>query len=107
MQLDEPFPLQLIPLRARKAVLQEFAERCPSINEVITIPDSDWLKKPGVGPAALRRIHSVIPASPGVDRISSVPNLSDAELLRCLCTLQNDLRHILDALKTRVSTVCP
>ncbi len=95
MHLDEPFPLEAIPSRVRHALLGEFKGRCPSVREVDQIPDKHWLRAPGIGPTALQAIRSITNAGSQQEgsQVASHP-LSDAELLRRLEQLQEDLRWL-------------
>jgi hypothetical protein len=103
MHLDEPFPLEALPSRVRQALLGEFKGRCPSVREVEQLPDKHWLATPGVGPAFLQAIRSITDAArqQEVSDIASNP-LSDAELLRRLEGLQEDLRWLEAQLKMRM-----
>lgn len=105
MRLDESFPLEAVPPRVRHALLREFKGRCPNVREVKQIPDKDWLAAPGVGPTSLEMIRSITNAGRHheVNNISS-ERLSDAELLRRLERLQEDLRWLEAQLKGRGST---
>jgi hypothetical protein len=95
MHLDEPFPLEAIPHRVGRVLLREFKGRCPSVREVDEIPDKNWLATPGMGPASLQIIRSITHAArqQEVSQIAS-HRLSDAELLRRLEGLQEDLRWL-------------
>ena len=53
MDWEEPFPLNAVPPRVRKTILNEFNGRCPSMREVAEIPDSHWLATPNIGPTVL------------------------------------------------------
>jgi hypothetical protein len=103
MPLDEPFPLEAVPWRVRYALLLEFKGRCPSLREVDQISDKHWLTMPGMGPASLEMVRNIIKAR--VPQTPSHPashNLSDAELLRRLEQLQEDLRWLEAQLKARM-----
>ncbi|MBM6582772.1 hypothetical protein ILT44_21430 [Microvirga sp. BT689] len=104
MQLDDPFPLDLVPLRARKAILQVFEGRCPSKGEIAKVSDCLWLKSPGIGPAALKWIHSVISAPAASNETPLAAHLADIELLQRLRVLHGELQFILGALEQRVSS---
>lgn len=99
MQLDEPFPLECVSLRARKAVLQAFGGRHPSIREVATVSDVRWLTNPGVGPATLAQISRVTGVETGPTDLPCAPQLSDAELMKRLDRLQQELLRLTNALK--------
>jgi hypothetical protein len=103
MHLDEPFPLEAIPSRVRHALLGEFKGRCPSVREVDQIPDKHWLRAPGIGPTALQAIRSITNAGSQQDGSHiGAPHLSDAELLRRLEQLQEDLRWLQDQLMAQM-----
>ena len=53
------FPIERLPPRARAAILAEFDGRCPSIGEVASVTDAEWLRLPGIGPAALMTMHRI------------------------------------------------
>jgi hypothetical protein len=89
MPLDESFPLNLFPSQVRTAILDEFAGRCPSLHEVAEIPDARWLSTPGIGAAVLKKIRAL-----GRDDASPTCGMTDAELLRQLAALQEELKLI-------------
>jgi hypothetical protein len=99
MQLDEPFPLKRVSLRARKAILQAFGGRHPSIREVATVSDVRWLTNPGVGPATLEQISRVTGVGIGPTDLPCAHQLSDAELMKRLDRLQQELLHLQKASK--------
>ena len=99
MQSDEPFPLERVTLRARKAILQVFGGRHPSILEVTKVSDSHWLTKPGVGPATLEQISHVTRGGIGPTNLPCAPQLSDAELMKRLDRLQRELLRLQKALE--------
>ena len=95
MSLDEPFPLEAVPSRVRYALLLEFKGRCPSLREVDQIPDKHWLTLPGMGPTSLEMVRSIIQAQvPQAPSPAASHTLTDAELLRRLEQLQEDLRWL-------------
>jgi hypothetical protein len=103
MHLDERFPLEAVPSRVRHALLGEFNGRCPSVREVDQIPDKHWLATPGVGPSVLQTIRSITNAGleQEVHHLTS-RRLSDAELLKRLERLQEDLRWLAAQLQVRI-----
>jgi hypothetical protein len=103
MPFDEPFPLEVVPWRVRYALLLEFKGRCPSLREVDQIPDKHWLTMPGMGPSSLEMVRSIIKARVPQPRSHAASyTLSDAELLRRLEQLQEDLRWLEAQLKARM-----
>jgi hypothetical protein len=104
MPLDEPFPLKAVPSRVAYALLLEFKGRCPSLREVDQIPDKHWLTMPGMGPASLEMVRSIIQArAPQAPGHTAPRNLPDAELLRRLEQLQENLRWLEAQLNARMS----
>jgi hypothetical protein len=104
MDLNEPFPLKIVRPRVRDVLLREFKGRCPSIREVKQIPDEEWLATPGMGPVSLKAVRSITNAGPDrTVRCAATFTLSDADLLRRLVRLQEDLRWLKDQLEARIS----
>lgn len=93
MPLNEPFPLDTFPPRVRAVILKEFNGRCPSQREVAEISDAHWLSTPEVGPALLKRIRAL-----GHVKGRSW-QMTDAELLRRLASLQKELKLIQDTVR--------
>ncbi len=103
MPLDEPFPIDAVPSRMAHVLVREFKGRCPSIREVDQIPDKQWLATPGMGPASLQIIRSITNAARQQELSHATSHhLSDAELLRRLEGLQEDLRWLEAQLKARI-----
>jgi hypothetical protein len=98
MRSDELFPLQGVQLRARKAILQVFGGRHPSILEVAKVPDARWLTIPGVGPATLEQISRVTGVRTEPTDLPCAPQLSDAELMKRLDRLELELLRLQNAL---------
>jgi hypothetical protein len=87
----------------RNALLLEFKGRSPSLREVDQISDKHWLTVPGMGPVSLEMVRSIIKTRvPQAPSHPSSHNLSDAELLRRLEQLQEDLRWLEAQLKARI-----
>ena len=72
MQLDEPFPLEIVPSRVRHAMLHEFNGRRPTLREVAQIPDAYWLATPAIGRKFLQAIRAVVHA-PRLETDAPVP----------------------------------
>jgi hypothetical protein len=101
MQQDETFPLAVIPPRVRRAILREFQGRWPTVQEVAQIPDRHWLATPDIGPSSLEIIHSVLHPQPRQSDAAQ-SQLSDAELLERLESIQEELRRIQRTLEARI-----
>jgi len=73
--------------------MNEFEGRCPTVDEVNSIPSKDWLAAPGMGPTLLRELDSL---TQGLRSKSNVDptTLSDAELLSLLESLQREMDNL-------------
>ena len=86
----------------RNTILNEFKGRCPSIREVVEIPDSYWLATPSIGPTFLEQIRSVTDAALQLTASLSRPRLTDAELLDRLERLQDELQWLRDQMEAKL-----
>ena len=105
MNLDDPFPLELVSPRVRNTILREFQGRCPSIREVTHIPDKHWLATPGIGSTYLENIRSVTVDQSRRTAAHSSIEMADAELLERLEFIQRELDSIVRMLKCRIIEV--
>jgi len=99
MRLYDPFPLEKLPLRLRRAVLAKFEGRCPSVGEVISIPDRGWLKVPGVGQKSLGQLWSVAQHVQQEARTIPLAGMTEAELQAEYDRLSDQRKGIDDQLK--------
>jgi hypothetical protein len=99
LRLDDPYPLEELSPRVRQAILTEFGGRCPSIREVASIPDTLWLKLPGMGPKVVARMRSLTRGARRKARLSSLAGRTDAELQAMYDRLINRKNAIDDQLK--------
>lgn len=104
MGLDDPFPIEKCSGRVRGAVLAEFKGRCPTIREVASISDAQWLTVPNIGPTTLEEIRRFIGEAPAEQRLQSLPVMDDGELLSRLNRLQRELNLIASAIRSRISS---
>lgn len=104
MGLDDPFPIEKCSGRVRGAVLAEFQGRCPTIREVASISDAQWLTVPNIGPTTLEEIRRFIGQVPVDQRLQNLPTMDDGELLSRLSRLQRELNMITSAIRSRVSS---
>jgi hypothetical protein len=105
MHKDELFPLDAVPCRARTAILQEFDGRQPNLLEVEQIPDKQWLTAPGIGPTALACIRDATNSQQWRDvpvHSSILAILTDAELVKRVEFLQQELNSLYKVLKTKL-----
>jgi len=104
MGLDDPFPLEKCSGRVRGAVLAEFQGRCPTIREVASISDAQWLTVPNIGPTTLEEIRRYIGEAPAEQRLQNLPSMDDGELLSRLNRVQRELNVIATAIRARVGS---
>ncbi len=102
MNLDDAFPLHVVPGRIGAVILQEFRGRCPTVQEVAQLSDQQWLAVPGIGPSALGFIRSVTDDQLAAADAFSPATMSDVELLDRLASIQEELRGIRDLLKSKL-----
>ncbi len=79
MTLDDPFPLQLFPRSVRDAIVAEFSGRNPTIRDVLSIPERQWLTVPGIGPITLTKMLRAT-GLPGMRGDRSAARWTDAQL---------------------------
>lgn len=92
MRLDDPFPIEVFARQTRATIRAEFGGRCPSVGEVMGLPDDYWLKLPGFGPARVRKLRSVID---DLVRERDEPiRLPDGELLAEHRQIVEELSHL-------------
>jgi hypothetical protein len=102
MHLDDPFPLDDVPPRVRRAILAEFMGRRPSIREVRTISNQRWLATPEIGECSLSTIRRITDPdrAPASSRSSST--MTDTELLRRLDFVQRELASLHRLLRSKL-----
>ncbi len=99
MRLDDPFPLEELPPPAREVVLTKFGGRHPSIREVASIPDTQWLELPGMGPRFLAWIRTLTRGARRKAQIPSWAGMTDSELQAEHDRLNEQKQAITDQLK--------
>jgi hypothetical protein len=95
LRLDDPFPLEELPPRGRRAILAEFGGRHPSIREVASIPDTYWLTLPGMGPKVVAWMRLLTRGARRKARLPSFAAMTDSEL-QAMSDRLNDLRKAID-----------
>ena len=102
MQLTDPFPIERCSLRLRAAILAEFNGRSPTYQDILNLSPKEWMTVPGMGPALLRELHSIVQNPSAVAEVDSFETREDADLMaqlerfqEDLKTLQHDLRELL------------
>jgi len=103
MGLDDPFPIEKCSGRVRGAILAEFNGRCPTIREVASISDAQWLTVPNIGPTTLEELRSMAQPTSHEEASQPITALADNELLSRLNQLQRDLNLIVRDIRARLS----
>ena len=104
MGLDDPFPIEKCSGRVRGAILAEFQGRCPTIREVASISDSQWLTVPNIGPTTLEELRSMTQQLPNMEgTASAASSIPDNELLSRLNRLQRELNILVAEIRTRLT----
>jgi hypothetical protein len=99
LRLNDPFPLEELPPRVRRAILTEFGGRHPSIREVASVSDTHWLTLPGIGPKVVTWMRSLTRGARRKARLPSFAGMTDAELQAKHDRLINLKKAIDDQLK--------
>jgi hypothetical protein len=99
LRLDDPFPLEELPPRGRRAILAEFGGRHPSIREVASVPDTYWLKQPGMGPTVVAWMRLLTRGARRKARLPSLAGMTDSELQAEYDRLHDLKRAIDDQIK--------
>ena len=103
MGLDDPFPIEKCSGRVRGAILAEFQGRCPTIREVASISDAQWLTVPNIGPTTPEELRSMAqPLSNGGDG-AAANQMPDQEILSRLGRLQRELNILIGEIRTRLN----
>jgi len=103
MGLDDPFPIEKCSGRVRGAILAEFQGRCPTIREVASISDAQWLTVPNIGPTTLEELRSMTLSNADGDLRPQAAGMADGELLSRLNRLQRELNLIVSEIRTRLA----
>ena len=103
MGLDDPFPIEKCSGRVRGAILAEFQGRCPTIREVASISDAQWLTVPNIGPTTLEELRSMTQQLPNGKDSAAGANIPDNELLSRLNRLQRELNILVGEIRTRLN----
>lgn len=103
MGLDDPFPIDKCSGRVRGAILAEFQGRCPTIREVASISDAQWLTVPNMGPTTLEELRSMTQQFPNGEAGAATTHMPDQEILSRLGRLQRELNVLAGEIRTRLN----
>jgi len=104
MGLDDPFPIEKCSGRVRGAILTEFHGRCPTIREVASISDAQWLTVPNIGPTTLEELRSMTQSVPDGEASPHATGIPDGELLSRLNRLQRELNILVGEIRARFTS---
>ena len=102
MPLDDPFPIEGCSRRLRNAILGEFQGRCPTFQEVFSIPGKQWLKVPGMGQTLLTELEAIMQNRLEQTKGQASAHMTDAELIARLERLQRDLKRLCREVQSRL-----
>jgi hypothetical protein len=105
MQPDDPFPIERCSGRLKAAILAEFQGRCPTFQEMFSIPPKKWLTVPGIGETLLKELEAIMGIYQDQTKSPAPSRMSDAELLARLERLQRDLERLRHDIQTRTGDV--
>jgi hypothetical protein len=105
MQPEDSFPIERCSRHLKAAILAEFQGRCPTFQEMFSIPPKKWLTVPGIGEASLRELEAIMGMYQDQTKSPALPRMSDAELLARLERLQRDLERLRHDIQTRTGNV--
>jgi hypothetical protein len=103
MGLDDPFPIDKCSGRVRGAILAEFDGRCPTIREVASISDAQWLTVPNIGPTTLEELRSLALSEPDSEDADILAGMKDGELLSRINRLQRELNVVVGEIRSRIA----
>jgi hypothetical protein len=103
MGLDDPFPIEKCSGRVRGAILAEFQGRCPTIREVASISDAQWLTVPNIGPTTLEELRSIAQPLSNREDSPATAQMPDHEIMSRLNRLQRELNTLIGEIRTRLS----
>ncbi|WP_230532654.1 hypothetical protein [Microvirga roseola] len=103
MGLDDPFPIEKCSGRVRGAILAEFHGRCPTIREVASISDAQWLTVPNIGPTTLEELRNIVLHPPNGHDPQPQAGMQDNELLSRLNRLQREFNLVAAEIRSRLN----
>jgi hypothetical protein len=103
MGLDDPFPLDKCSGRVRGAILAEFQGRCPTIREVASISDAQWLTVPNIGPTTLEELRNLALQPFNGEASQIMTGMADADLLSRIDRLQRELDVVASEIRSRIA----
>ncbi len=94
MEPSDPFPIERCSSRLKTAVLGELNGRSPTYQDILSIPLEQWLTVPGIGPALLKELNSIVQSPSVVAEVDSFETREDADLMARLERFQEDLKRL-------------
>lgn len=100
---NAPFPIERCSQRLRNAIVAEFQGRCPTLQEVFSLPAKQWLKVPGMGQTLLTELEAIMQDQLEQTKGRASAQMTDGELIARLERLQRDLKRLRRDLLVRMS----
>jgi hypothetical protein len=94
MEPSDPFPIERCSSRLKTAILAEFNGRSPTYQDILNLSPKEWMSVPGMGPALLRELHSIVQNPSAVAEVASFETREDADLMARLERFQEDLKRL-------------
>jgi hypothetical protein len=103
MEPSDPFPIERCSSRLKTAILAEFNGRSPTYQDILNLSPKEWMSVPGMGPALLRELHSIVQNPSAVAEVASFETREDADLMARLERFQEDLKRLQHDLRELLS----
>ena len=94
MEPSDPLPTERCSSRLKTAILAEFEGRSPTYQDILNLSPKEWMSVPGMGPALLRELHSIVQNPSAVADVVSFETREDADLMARLERFQEDLKRL-------------
>ena len=94
MQPSDLFPIDRCSSRLKTAILGEFNGRSPTFQDILSLSPKEWMTVPGMGPALLRELHSIVQNPSAATEVDSFETRQDADLMARLERFQRDLERL-------------
>ncbi len=100
---NDSFPIERCSSRLRTAVLTEFNQRCPTFQDILSIPPKTWMTVPGMGVTLLHELEGILQSEHVMTEAASSPTVNDADLLARIERLGRDLRRLKQDVQVLIS----
>jgi hypothetical protein len=105
MQPSDLFPIERCSSRLKASILEEFNGRYPTYQDILSLSPKEWMTVPGMGPARLRELNSIVQSPSLVAEVDSYETREDADLMARLERFQDDLKGLQHDLRVLLGKV--